>query len=93
MNTKPIIIISGEPYSVFLEIFFKIYKTKLYKSLKNPVILVGSKKLVEMQMKKLNFSFKIQLIKKNNLKHNKIKNKKINLIDVKFNCKKPFEKI
>jgi len=93
VNTKPIIIISGEPYSVFLEIFFKIYKTKLYKSLKNPVILVGSKKLVEMQMKKLNFSFKIQLIKKNNLKHTKINNKKINLIDVKFNCKKPFEKI
>ena len=48
MNTKPIIIVSGEPYSVFSEIFFKIYKTKLYKGLKNPVILIGSKKLIKI---------------------------------------------
>ena len=26
MKTKPIIIIAGEPYSVFLEIFFKSFK-------------------------------------------------------------------
>ena len=28
MNFKPIIIVSGEPYSIFLEIFFKIKKNK-----------------------------------------------------------------
>ena len=28
MNNKPIIIIAGEPYSVFLEIFFKTLKSK-----------------------------------------------------------------
>ena len=28
MTTKPIIIIAGEPYSIFLEIFFKSLKKK-----------------------------------------------------------------
>ena len=32
MKNKPIIIVSGEPYSVFLEIFFKVFKTNLYKN-------------------------------------------------------------
>ena len=34
MKTKPIIIIAGEPYSVFLEIFLKSFKKRLLKNLK-----------------------------------------------------------
>ena len=93
MKNKPIIIVSGEPYSVFLEIFFKVFKTNLYKKYKHPIILIGSKKIVEMQMKKLNFSFETNLIKKNNLKNIKLSNKKINLINVDLNFEKPFGKI
>ena len=29
MNIKPIIIVSGEPYGVFNEIFFKVKKKKI----------------------------------------------------------------
>tara|TARA_A100000164_G_C21438969_1_gene554546 strand:+ start:435 stop:605 length:171 start_codon:yes stop_codon:yes gene_type:complete len=49
MNYKPIIIVAGEPKSVFLEIFFKSLKFNKYKS---PLILICSKKLLENQMKR-----------------------------------------
>ena len=41
-------------------------------------------------MKKMNYSCKIKLIKKNEINNTKLNNKKINLIDVKLNLKKPF---
>ena len=90
MNYKPIIVLAGEPYSVFLEIFFKAKKNN---NLKKPIILIVSKKLLTQQMKKLNFDFKINLIDKNNINfliHNK---KEINIIDVNFKFKKTFDKI
>ena len=93
MKNKPIIIVSGEPYSVFFEIFFKIFKSNFYKKYKNPIILIGSKKIIQMQMKKLNFSYKINLIEKNQIKNIRLNNKKINLINVELNFKKPFDKI
>ena len=93
MKNKPIFIISGEPYSVFLEIFFKIFKSKFFSTYKKPIIIIASKKLVELQMKKMNFSFKINLIKQNQISKIKLYNSKINLIDVKLNITKPFGKI
>ena len=62
MNNKPIIIVGGEPNSVFLEIFFKSLKSNKYKS---PLIIICCKELLEKQMKKLNFFFKINTISKN----------------------------
>ena len=43
MNREPILIVAGEPNSVFLEIFFKSIKNKKYKS---PLIIIVSKKLL-----------------------------------------------
>jgi 4-hydroxy-L-threonine phosphate dehydrogenase PdxA len=54
MINEPIIIVAGEPNSIFLEIFFKSIKTQKYKS---PLILIVSKKLLKQQMKKLVFFF------------------------------------
>ena len=34
MKYKPLIIVSGEPYSTFLEIFYKIFKSTFYKKYK-----------------------------------------------------------
>ena len=93
MINKPIIIVSGEPYSVFLEIFFKILKSNYLSKYKKPLILIASKNLVEMQMKKMNFAFKINLIKQNQISKIQLSNAQINLIDVKLNIKKPFGKI
>ena len=41
MNYKPLLIVLGEPRSVFIEIFLKAYK-KLRKKIKRPIILIGS---------------------------------------------------
>ena len=90
MKFKPIIVVAGEPYSIFLEIFFKSIDTK---KIKKPIILIVSKSLFLMQMKKFGFNFKINLINSNEIKVNSLSNKKINLIDVNFKFKKPFEKI
>lgn len=90
MNYKPILILSGEPHSIFLEIYFKV-RRKYH--CKRPIILIVSKKLLFIQMSKLNFNYKINLIdfKKDNL--NKLNNKQINIIDVDFHFKKAFDKI
>lgn len=90
MNYSPILIVAGEPNSIFFEIFFKIIKKK---NIKSPIIIVSSKKLITLQMKKLGFNKKINLLMPFNLKDQKFTNKTINLIDVEYNPKKAFEKI
>ena len=89
MNTKPILIVAGEPNSIFLEIFFKTLKKKNFKK---PIIIIVSKKLLSRQMKKLKFNFKINNIELDNLKNN-LNNQSINLIDVNYNFIKTFDKI
>ncbi len=90
MGNEPIIIVSGEPNSVFLEIFFKSLENNTYKS---PLIIITSKKLLQEQMKKLGFVFKINDIDKKIKDFSKLNNNKINLINVDYNFKKCFEKI
>ena len=90
MNYSPILIVSGEPNSVFLELFFKILKKNKVKS---PMILISSKNLLNLQMKKLGFKKKIRLLHTSKLKSYALDNKTINLIDVKYNTNKAFEKI
>ncbi len=90
MINKPIIVVAGEPNSIFLEIFFKSISTKKFKS---PLILICSLKLLKLQMNKLNFKRKIKLIKFKELQNKSLDNKYINIIDVKFFQKKAFEKI
>ena len=89
MNYKPIIIVAGEPNSVFFELFFKVIKKKI----KSPIILIASKKIITKQAKILkekisfNITNEFEIIKKkNNLK-------KINLIDIDFKQVSGFDKI
>ena len=90
MKNKPIIIINGEPNSVFLEIFFKSLKYKKYNS---PLILISSLKLLKLQMKKLKFKANIKLIDYQNIDTFKLEKNCINLIDIKYETNKAFEKI
>ena len=92
MNYKPLLILLGEPYSVFIELFLKTYKKYILKNkIKIPIILVGSYKLFEKQMKYFNYNFDINLINERSI--DKVKNnKKINIIDVNHKFKKIFEK-
>ena len=90
MNKNPILIVAGEPYSIFSEIFFKSLK-KL--NLNRPIVLIASKKLFQKQMKKLGYKYHFKEIDKK--LSQKIYNKKgvINIIDIDFNFKKIFDKI
>jgi len=81
VKNKPILIVAGEPYGIFFEIFFKSIKKEVYKS---PLILICCKKSLMVQMEKLNFNKKIRVLDPKNLGQNKIDNNKINLIDVKL---------
>ena len=81
MNYKPIVILNGEPNSVFLEIFFKALKKK-YRS---HIILISSIKLLKHYMKKFNFKKNINIIDINNLKKKKLKKNSINLINIDIN--------
>jgi len=47
VNYKPIIIVAGEPNSIFFELFFKVIKKKI----NSPIILIASKKLITKQAK------------------------------------------
>ena len=90
IKKKPIVIIAGEPNSIFLEIFFK--SLKQIKS-KNPILLVVSKKLLLQQMKILNYKYDFNFFESSNFDFKKLKNTKISVINVNFSYKKPFDKI
>ncbi len=79
MKNKPIILVTGEPKSIFFEIFFKTIKFKKYKS---PLILICCKKLMLQQMKKYKIKKNLKLIDINKIRNININNDSINLIDV-----------
>ena len=88
-KSRPIIVVAGEPNSIFLEIFFKSYKRKI----KTPIVLIASYELLKLQMKKLKFQKRINILNINMLSKLKLNNSSINLINVDYNFSKPFEKI
>ena len=90
MTYKPIIIVAGEPNSIFLEIFFKALT---YKKFKSPIILIASLNLLKLQMKKLNIKKNIKLLNSIKLNEYKLNNKSINLININYNPQKPFENV
>ena len=90
MNYKPILIVHGEPNSIFLEIFFKSLK---YKQFRNPLILICSEKLLKFQMKKLKFKMDINILNLSLLNEIDLNNKTINIIDINYNKDLTFKKI
>ena len=90
MNYKPILIVHGEPNSIFLEIFFKSIR---YKKFKNPLILICSQKILKFQMKKLKFKMGIKILNLSSLNEIKLNNNTINIIDIKFDKDIKFQKI
>ena len=80
MRSKPIIIINGEPNSIFLEILLKSLKAKSYKS---PLVLISSLKLFKFYTKKFNYKKHINIIDYENLNNYKLSKKYVNFVDVK----------
>ena len=88
-NYKPIIIVAGEPNSIFFEIFFKAIKKKI----KSPIILIASKQLILKQAKILKKKIILNDISESEILKKVNNLKKINLIDVNFEQKFAFNKI
>ena len=89
MKSKPILIVPGDPNSIFFEIFFKSIKKNIYRS---PLILISSLDILKKEMKITNIKKTIRVLNHEKLKNIKIDNKAINLInissDLNFNFKK-----
>jgi len=78
MTYKPIIIVAGEPNSIFFEIYFKAIHSKKFRS---PLILIASFDLIKLQMKKMNIKKKIRCLNFLRLNKYKLDNNYINLIN------------
>ena len=87
MNIEFILIVLGEPNSVFSEIIGKYFKKNKYENKK--IIIIGNKNLLINQLKTLKYSILVNQI--DDLKY--AKKKKINIINVNYNYKKTFSKI
>ena len=83
MKSKPILIVAGEPKSIFFEIFFKSYKLNRFKS---PIILISSFKLIKSYLSKKKINLKINVLDEKKINSYNLNNQNINLINV--NCLK-----
>ena len=90
MSNNPIIIICGEPNSVFSEIIYKSFR-KFNK--KRPIILIGSQKLLSAQFKKIGLKLDLNLVHFTNKKIVKLNKNLLNIFDIDYKFSKPFEKI
>ena len=90
MIKKPILIICGEPNSVFSELIIKA--SKKYKS-KKPILLIGSYNLISLQIKKLKLKHNLHLINYEKKLIPQLKKSQINILNVDYKFKKPFDKI
>ena len=89
MNYKPIIIVAGEPNSIFFELFFKVIKKKI----KSPIILIASEDLIRKQAKILKKKINFNVTNESEIINKKNYLKKINLINVNFKQFYGFSKI
>jgi 4-hydroxy-L-threonine phosphate dehydrogenase PdxA len=89
VKNKPILIVAGEPESVFLELFFKSLKKKYI----SPIVLICNKEILYKQIKNLNYKLSINDIKFEEINSRKLFKNKINLINVKYHkSKNDYEK-
>ena len=93
MKNNPLLIVLGEPNSIFSELLFKIYKNKIIQRFNRPIVIIGSENLLKSQMKSLKYSIKIQKINFNNLKKANLNKNYLNIINVDYKFKRTFDKI
>lgn len=89
MKVKTILIVLGEPNTTFIEVLLKYFISNNYKKNKKKIIIIGSKKLFEAQMNFLKYNVKLNEV--NSV--NKALDKKINILNVKYNFDNVFSEI
>ena len=88
MNFKPIIIVAGDPKSIFFEIFFKTIKKKRIKS---PLILICNINLLKKSMYIYNCKKKINFLKDKKLDSKILNNETINILNIEINTANKIE--
>ena len=83
MNINHILIVMTEPKSIFLEILFKYFSSKNFKSNTKKISVVGNISLLKKEIKKKKFKIKLNEV----LDIKKSKKNFINLIDIKISKK------
>ena len=84
MKCKSVIIVCGDPKSIFNEILIKTLKNKIFRGVKFSIVIIGSKKLFKKELKRLKTKINLQnFYNQTNLRKNNIYN-----IDVPFDFKK-----
>lgn len=78
-NFKPILIVPGDPESIFYEIFFKSLKLKNYRS---SLVILGCKKRLLNEIKKYKFKKKVKSLELKNIYKSITSNNYINIIDI-----------
>ena len=91
MKYKPLIIVMGEPYSIFLEILFKAFKSSFISKVKRPIILIGSAELLQKQMIFFKYKININIIEIQDIPYIK-DNKSLNVINISLKAKRVFTK-
>jgi len=89
--TKPIAIIAGEPNSISSEIIFKSWKLRK-RYIHEPLIIIGSIQLLNLQKKKLKYNISIKKIK-SNFNTKDLKGNGLPVFNVEYKQNKPFQKI
>ena len=89
MNSNIILVVLGEPNSIFSELLYKYFISQKFRKIKSRIILIGNKELFEKQMKKLNYNLYINEIFeiKEALKNS------INIINVNYKFRNIFSNI
>ena len=93
MKNNPLLIVLGEPNSIFSEILFKSHKKKIIQKFNRPIVIIGSENLLREQMKFLKYSIKIKKINIIDLKNLNLNTNYINIINVEYKFKKIFDRI
>ena len=88
---KPIAIIAGEPNSISSEIIFKSWVLRKKYNF-NPLLIIGSINLLNLQKKKLKYNFKIKKINYN-FSIKDLKTKELPVLNIDYFQKKPFESL
>ncbi len=89
MNSNIILIVLGEPNSIFSEILFKYFKSIKFKENNKIIVLIGNKNLFLKQMKKLKYKLYVNEIFKIKDAQKNI----INIININYKFKNIFSKI
>ena len=90
IKNKKIIILGGDPNSINSEIIYKSWKS-LSKNIRKKIFIVANHELFKKQLKKLNYSIKVEKIKNFEECDYQSENNSLKVLDVDIKFKDPFK--